>query len=153
MAWLGQTVSKLDTRREIGNFITSQTTPGRVCITNAAGELGSSSIALAELALLSGVTSPIQTQLDSLESASVEIVGAASTVVDSNLTRDRVLVSSGTGKIEVGSTTTAQLATLDATSSIQSQLDGKQSSGDFATVSALASGLAGNIRRLLPDLS
>ena len=66
MAWLGQTVSKLDTRREIGNFITSQTTAGRVCITNAAGELSSSSIALAELALLSGVTSPIQAQLDSL---------------------------------------------------------------------------------------
>ena len=135
-------MNKLDTRKEVAAYISGQTTPGRVCVTNAGGELSSSSIALAELALLSGVTSSIQTQRDAISAASVFIVGAASTVVDVNLTKDRVLLSSAIGKIEVAPTTAQQLATLDATSSVQTQLDGKQSSGDYATNTALASGLA-----------
>ena len=143
MAWLGQTVSKLDNRREISNYITNQTTPGRVCVTNAQGELGSSVVSVSELALVSGVSSNVQTQLDALASSSFSITGAATSVVSDNLTAGRVVVSSATGKLDVSLATAAQLGYLDATSSIQAQLDAKQTTGEYATTAELASGLAG----------
>ena len=143
MAWLGQTVSRLDSRRETAGYISGQTSAGRVCVTNAAGELGSSVVSLSELALLSGVSSTVQSQLDLLSASSVSIVGAATTVVSDNLTAGRVVVSTSTGKLGVSPTTAAQLAYVDATSSIQAQLNSKQSAGAYATTSELAAGLAG----------
>ena len=143
MAWLGQTVSRLDSRRETAGYIAWQTSAGRVCVTNAAGELGSSVVSLSELALLSGVSSTVQSQLDLLSASSVSIVGAATTVVSDNLTAGRVVVSTSTGKLGVSPTTAAQLAYVDATSSIQAQLNSKQSAGAYATTSELAAGLAG----------
>lgn len=54
------------------------------------------------------------------------IDGAASSVVDSNLTANRVVVSNGTGKIAVSSVTSSELGYLSGvTSNIQSQLAGK----------------------------
>ena len=126
MAWLGRTISKLDFRKELTNYINGQTTPSRVCITNQSGDIDSSVTTVAELALLSGVSAPVQSQIDTLNSASFTITGAATTVVSENLVGNRVVISSSTGKLESSSTTTSQLAYLDATSSIQTQLDSKQ---------------------------
>lgn len=54
------------------------------------------------------------------------ITGAASTVTTANLTASRVLVSSASGKIDVATITTSELAYLDnVTSDIQAQLDTK----------------------------
>lgn len=54
------------------------------------------------------------------------IEGAASSVVDSNLTANRVVVSDGAGKIAVSSVTSSELGYLSGvTSNIQSQLAGK----------------------------
>lgn len=53
------------------------------------------------------------------------ITGAATTIVSANLTANRVAVSNGAGKIGASSTTTTQLGYLDATSSIQGQLDAR----------------------------
>ena len=131
MAWLGRTISKLDFRKELTNYINGQTTPSRVCITNQSGDIDSSITTVAELALLSGVSAPVQTQIDTLNSASFTITGAATSVVTDNLVGSRVVVSSSTGKLDSSSTTTSQLAYLDATSSVQAQLDGKQSSSRF----------------------
>lgn len=39
MAWLGRTISKLDFRKELTNYINGQTTPSRVCITNQSGDM------------------------------------------------------------------------------------------------------------------
>lgn len=55
------------------------------------------------------------------------ITGAASTVVTANLTTERALVSSGTGKIVVSSATAQDLGRLHGvTSDVQTQIDGKQ---------------------------
>ena len=55
---------------------------------------------------------------------STDIQGAASTVIENNLTAGRVVVSDGTGKIAVSDITTTELGYLDgATSNIQTQLD------------------------------
>lgn len=54
------------------------------------------------------------------------ITGAASTITTSNLTASRVLVSDSSGKVAANTVTTTTLGYLDATSSIQTQLNGKQ---------------------------
>lgn len=53
------------------------------------------------------------------------ITGAATTIVSSNLTASRVLVSDGSGKVAANAVTTTTLGYLDATSSIQTQLNNK----------------------------
>jgi hypothetical protein len=54
------------------------------------------------------------------------ITGAATTIISSNLTASRVLVSDGSGKVSANTVTTTTLGYLDATSSIQTQLNAKQ---------------------------
>ena len=69
-------------------------------------------------ALISALTA----QVDSKANA---ITGAASSVATNNLTANRVLISDTSGKIGVSNTNLTQLGYLDATSSIQNQLNGK----------------------------
>lgn len=58
---------------------------------------------------------------------SVSITGAASTIVSSNLTASRALVSNSSGKVAVSSITSTKLGYLtDVTSNIQAQLNNKQ---------------------------
>jgi hypothetical protein len=78
-----------------------------------------------EVNYLAGATSNIQTQIDGKQAT---ITGAATTITSSNLTIDRVLVSNGSGKVAVSSVTASELGYLSgATSSLQTQLDGKLS--------------------------
>ena len=53
------------------------------------------------------------------------IIGAATTITSSDLTALRVLVSDASGKVSANTVTTTTLSYLDATSSIQTQLNGK----------------------------
>ena len=100
MAWLGSTIKSLDTRKELVNYIGGNTQPSRVVVTNSGGEIDSSVVTVAELALLSGVSSNVQTQLADLgDDKEDAITGAATTVTSSNLTSNRVLLSDGSGKI------------------------------------------------------
>ena len=98
-----------------------------------------------ELNYVSGVTSSIQTQLDSksatghkhaisdvtglqetLDSKQENITGAGSTITSSNLTVNRALVSNGSGKVAVSDITSTELSYLDGvTSNIQEQIDNK----------------------------
>ena len=81
---------------------------------------------LAELALLSGVSSNVQTQLTGLEDDKQDsITGAATTVTSANLTSNRVLMSNATGKIKVSNMSSTTFDYLDMTSSVQTQLNGK----------------------------
>lgn len=58
---------------------------------------------------------------------SVSITGAASTIVSSNLTASRVLISNSSGKVAVSAVTSTELGYLDGvTSAIQTQLNNKQ---------------------------
>ena len=56
-----------------------------------------------------GVSSNIQTQIDAKQAT---ITGAATTIDDTDLTVDRVVVSDGSGKIAVSTVTSTQLATV-----------------------------------------
>ena len=64
------------------------------------------------------------------------ITGGASTITTSNLTANRALVSNGSGKVAVANVTSTELGYLDGvTSNIQTQLNGKQASGSYMTLS------------------
>ena len=54
------------------------------------------------------------------------ITGAATTITGLNLTISKVLVSDASGKVSAATTSTTTLGYLDATSSVQNQLDSKQ---------------------------
>lgn len=107
--------------------------PDRALVSSpTAGKVIVSSVTAAELGRLSGVTSPIQTQLNGKQGT---ISGAASTITDSNLTPSRALASSETvGKVIAANTTLAELNRLSGvTSNVQTQLN------------TLSTGLAGKM--------
>jgi hypothetical protein len=85
----------------------------------------------AELNFVDGVTSNVQTQLNGKQAT---ITGAATTITGSNLTALRVLGSDVSGKVAATSITTSTLAFLDATSSVQTQLNGKAATSHTHTV-------------------
>jgi hypothetical protein len=83
--------------------------------------------------------------------AQAAITGGASTIATSNLTANRALLSDGSGKVAVSVTTNTELGYLSgATSSIQTQLSGKQAviTGGASTITS--SNLTAN-RALLSD--
>ena len=61
-----------------------------------------------------------------ISDAQATITGAATTITGSNLTISKVLVSDASGKVSAATTSTTTLGYLDATSSVQNQLDSKQ---------------------------
>lgn len=67
----------------------------------------------------------IETELDTKQDT---ITGAATSILDSNLTTNRALISNATGKVEASSITSTQLGYLSGvTSNIQSQINNKAS--------------------------
>ena len=76
----------------------------------------------------------------SLDAKQATITGGATSIVSSNLTTSRALISDANGKVAVSAVTSTELGYLDGvTSAIQSQLDGKSATGhghDAATTSA-----------------
>jgi len=89
--------------------------PNICVITDANGALLSSNISSEVLSYLNGLTGNIQTQL------------SACPQISTPLTNNRVLISTGTNSMTTSSISTTTLGYLDATSSIQTQLNGKQS--------------------------
>lgn len=74
-----------------------------------------------DVSRIEGISEEIKTQITNT------ITGAASTVITSDLTESRAVVSSATGKIAVSAVTSTELGYLDGvTSAIQTQLNGKQ---------------------------
>lgn len=68
----------------------------------------------------------------------VSITGGASTIIDSNLTANRALVSNGSGKVAVSAVTSTELGYLDGvTSNIQTQLNNKVGSNHNHTASQI----------------
>jgi len=137
-------------------------TASRALVSDGSGKVAISAVTSTEIGYLDGVTSAIQTQLNaatarinsnaavaasntsSVESRRVaNIAGAVSTITTGNLTASRALVSDGSGKVAaLASVTSTELAFLDATSSVQTQLDTKiattaAASNDFITFTRL----------------
>lgn len=98
-------------------------TASRAVITDANGKVAASTVTSTELGYVSGVTSAIQTQLNGKQAT---ITGAATTITGSDLTASRVVVSNGSGKIDVSSTTSTELGYVHGvTSDIQTQINAK----------------------------
>ena len=122
-------------------------TVSRALASDGSGKIIVSDVTSTELGYLDGVTSSIQTQLDAgvtnaaavvTEAVGIEtrrvsnIAGAVSTITTSDLTASRALVSDGSGKVAaLASVTSTELGYVDATSSIQTQLDSKGSTAGF----------------------
>lgn len=76
-----------------------------------------------DITTLKGDVSTLTTALGSKQDT---VTGGASTIVDSNLTANRALVSNGNGKVAVSEVTATELGYLDGvTSNVQTQLDEK----------------------------
>ena len=84
--------------------------------------LSGSGVTPTEFSYLGGVTSNLQTQLNSKQP---NVTGAATTIMSSNLTANQVLVSDGSGKVAVsGVIDTTELGYLNGvTSNIQTQIN------------------------------
>jgi hypothetical protein len=84
-------------------------------------KLDGATVTTAEINRLSGVTGDIQTQLDTKQT---NITGAATTIVSSNLSTQRVVTTDLSGKISTSIVNVQELEYLDgATSNIQNQID------------------------------
>ena len=92
-------------------------------ITIDASKIGSGAVSNTEFGYLDGVSSAIQTQIDGKQAT---ITGGATTITSSNLTASKALVSDSGGKVAASSVSSTTLGYLDATSSVQTQIDGKQ---------------------------
>lgn len=102
---------------------TNNLAAARAVITDANGKVAASTVTSTELGYVHGVTSAIQTQLNSKEAT---ITGAATTITGNNLTASRVVVSNASGKIDVSSTTSTELGYVHGvTSDIQTQINAK----------------------------
>jgi len=120
----------LETRRAsniagaVSTITTGNLTASRALASDGSGKVAVSAVTATELGYLDGVTSAIQTQIDSKQAT---ITGAATTIDDTNLTASRAVVSDGSGKIAVSAVTSTELGYLDGvTSAIQTQIDSKQ---------------------------
>jgi hypothetical protein len=87
-------------------------------------KIGSGAVSSTEFGYLDGVTSAIQTQIDSKQAT---ITGGATTITSSDLTASRALASNASGKVAITSVTSTELGYVSGvTSAIQTQLDAKQ---------------------------
>jgi len=89
-----------------------------------------------DLSYVDGVTSAIQTQIDSKQAT---ITGAATTIASDDLAVSRALVSDGSGKVVVSAATAVEVGYLSgATGTLQTQIDGKQAGSDLlSSIAAL----------------
>ena len=104
-------------------IVSTDLTADRALLSNSSGKVAVSDVTSTELGYLDGVTSSVQTQIDTKQAV---ITGAPSTVLSSNLSNNIVVVSNSSGKLASSSVSTTSLGYLDATSSIQTQIDSKQ---------------------------
>lgn len=105
--------------------VTTPLTASRALTTGASSELAVSATTAVELGYVNGVTSAIQTQINAkAPTASPTFSGTITTP----LTASRVLTTGASSELAASSITTTTLGYLDATSSIQTQLNTKAAS-------------------------
>jgi hypothetical protein len=106
----------------VSTITTGNLTASKVLVSDGSGKVAASTITTTVLGYLDA-TSSVQTQIDSKQAT---ITGAATTIDTENLTASRTLVSDVSGKVAVSTITSTVLGYLDATSSVQTQLNSKQ---------------------------
>jgi hypothetical protein len=122
------TISDLGAIAGAKSLTLSDLTASTAIVSSGAKALVSSATTATEIGYVSGVTSSIQTQLDSKEP-------------NINLTASRAVVSDGSGDLAVATTTATEIGYVaGVTSAIQTQIDGKQPLDvDLTALAALAS--------------
>jgi tellurite resistance protein len=132
----------------VSTITTGNLTASRALASDGSGKITVSAVTATELGYLDGVSSTIQTQIDSKQAT---ITGAATTIDDTNLTASRAVVSDGSGKIAVSAVTATELGYLDGVSSaIQTQLDAKGTTTEDTAIEARrVANIAGAISTVL----
>ena len=98
-------------------------TASRALVSDSNGLATQSATTSTEIGYVSGVTSALQTQINAKQDT---ITGAASTVVSSNLTANRAVISGAAGKLTTTTVTHTELDYISGvTSAIQTQLNAK----------------------------
>lgn len=119
----------------VSTITTGNLTASRALASDGSGKVAVSAVTATELGYLDGVSSAIQTQLNSKQAT---ITGAATTIDDTNLTASRALASDGSGKVVVSAVTATELGYLDGVSSaIQTQIDAKLASTSYTASDVL----------------
>jgi|11BtaG_2_1085332.scaffolds.fasta_scaffold00915_14 hypothetical protein len=136
-----QDATKEDTITGAATTITdTDLTASKALVSNASGKVAASTVTDTELGYISGVTSDIQTQIDSKEDT---ITGGATTITDTDLTASKALVSNSSGKVAASTVTDTELGYISGvTSSIQTQLDDKGDEITGAATTVVSSDLA-----------
>jgi len=93
---------------------------GVVADLNYAKTLRATGVTDTEFDYLDGVTSAIQTQINSKQAT---ITGAATTIDDTDLTASRVVVSNASGKIAASAVTSSELGVLDGITASTAELN------------------------------
>lgn len=103
----------------------SSLTASRALVSGTSKEIQSSSVTSTELGYVSGVSSAIQTQINTKQAT---ITGGATTITSSDLTASRALVSDVSGKVAAAAATTlTEIGYVNGvTSAIQTQFTGKE---------------------------
>ena len=123
---------------------------GAVADLNYAKDLRATGVTSTEYDYLDGVTSNLQTQLNSKQP---NITGAATTILSSNLTANRAIETASDGKIYSSSITSTELGYLNGvSSSIQTQLNAKQATITGGATTITGSNLTSN-RALVSDIN
>lgn len=120
---LGITNAQVSASAAIAHSKMAALTASRAIVSDSSGFASVSATTSTEVGYLSGVTSPIQTQLDAKQAT---ITGGASTVTGSDLTISRALRSNSSGKIAVSPTTDTELALLSGVTGTLTTNDGVQ---------------------------
>ncbi len=98
-------------------------TASKALVSDVSGKVAVSAVTSTELGYVSGVTSAIQTQINSKQAT---ITGGATTIVSANLTANVALISDASGKVAVSTVTATELSYVSGvTSSIQTQINTK----------------------------
>jgi fructose-specific component phosphotransferase system IIB-like protein len=109
-------------------IITTDLSADKALISNSLGKIAVSSATSTELGYLSGVTSAIQDQLDDKQAS---ITGAATTILSSDLSANKAVVSDASGKIAESTTTSTEIGYVSGvTSSLQTQINAKANNTD-----------------------
>ena len=111
-----------------GGDNTGDIEPNKAIVSNENGVIISSSVTDVEIEALSGVKSNLQAQIDALEGkpapTPIEYSGAVTTILNDNLTADKVLISDENGKVSASAVTKTQLGYLDGlTGNVQEQIN------------------------------
>ena len=122
---------------ELHNVAISTPSNGQTLTYNSSTQLWTnhtltkSDVGLSNVDNTSDANKPISTATQTaLNLKQATITGAATSIVSSDLTASKILVSNGSGKVSASSIDSANLNYLDATSSIQTQLNFKAADAD-----------------------